>query len=105
MKKTRVEYITRTKMLDRAVASIQSRMNSFKADFELLAKEDYETNHNIAGRDWVRLPDEGNDMVFYAGTYSIEPSISAVGSAGFQVNFDFIAGKIKSIHILLDEQQ
>jgi hypothetical protein len=105
MKKTRVEYIPRTKSLDRAVASIQTRMNSFKSDFEVLCKEDFETDHNLAGKAWVRLPDEGMDFVFFAGSYTVDTNISPTGLADFQVHFDLVANKIKSIYILLDEAQ
>jgi hypothetical protein len=78
-------------------------MNSFKSDFELLTKEDFETDHNLAGKAWVRLPDEGDNFVFFAGNYTVDTSVSPTGSADFEVHFDLISGKIKSIYILLDQ--
>jgi hypothetical protein len=103
MKKIRVEYVSRTKLLDAAVASIQNRVNSFKSDPENFSKEDYETDHNLAGRSWVRLPDEGSDVVFFVGNYTVDQKVNAQGSADFHMHYDPIACKIKSIHILLDE--
>ena len=104
MKKVKVEYITRTKLLDTAVASIQNRMNSFKKDYETLTKDDFETNHNLAGRTWVRLPNDNEDLVFNAGKYNVEEKVSANGKIEFHVHFSAIMNKIKSIYVVTGEE-